>query len=77
MRVLIQNCATGQYYSGHGNWSRRAEDALDFQSTIAALNTVRVDQLKDAQVIFNFGGAARDLTLHLDRPPGGEKDLER
>ena len=73
MQVLIQNCDTHEFYAGPNGWSRSAAEAKDFLGTLPALETIRRENLRRAQIVLKFSRSDMDIVLEL----GDCKDVAR
>jgi hypothetical protein len=63
MRVLIQDCDSKNFYSGHGRWSESAASAKTFAGSVSALNYIRANKMGRAQIVLKFSLDEFDVVL--------------
>jgi hypothetical protein len=61
VNVLIQNCHTLNYLTTEYHWKREVNAACRFTSSLCALNYIRVNDLKNVQIVLYFGDPRFDL----------------
>jgi hypothetical protein len=54
MKVVLRHKVSGQYYCAPGKWVRRADNALVFESVIAAREFSRVRRLGNTHAVFRL-----------------------
>ena len=64
MRILLQNCKNFLYYAVDGSWTQHADHALDFKSSVRALEFCRDQRPPDVQIVLKFN----DDTYDIDFP---------
>ena len=55
MRVMLQNYTTLEYWRGHHGWTKHEHEALDFKTSVAAIEFCVRTRVVDAQVLLRFG----------------------
>lgn len=79
MKVLLQDVTNRLYFAGSARWSAKSEEAVDFGSTVRALDCV-LKQPKGPRlrIILKFGEERYDILLDLKTlKSSSEPDMPR
>jgi hypothetical protein len=61
MRILLQNCKNHFYYRADGAWTPHPDEALDFESSVRALDFCRLHRPSNVQIILKFPNDRYDI----------------
>lgn len=67
MRVVIRSCSDKKFFAAKEHWVARRDEALDFVSSVAALNVATRLRLEDIEIVLDFGKGASDVVLEVPR----------
>ena len=65
MRVVIRNRSDQKFFASKEHWVSRRDKALDFVSSLAALNVAERLHLEDVEIVLEFGRGAPDVILDV------------
>ena len=65
MRILLQNCKNFLYYATDGSWTQNPDHALDFKSSVRALEFCRDQRPADVQIVLKFDDGAYDMDFPI------------
>ena len=65
MRILVQNCKTGEFLTSTGDWSKDHISARSFESSGQAVNFCVRQDCADVQVVLKFSKDDLDVKLPL------------
>jgi hypothetical protein len=68
MKVLLQSTETGLFFKSKGKWTASRGAALDFKSSVRAIDRLTSLGLERVDILLDFGEPELDLTLGLGRP---------
>jgi hypothetical protein len=77
MRILIQNCKNRRFYRADGAWVVDSAQALNFESSINALEFCRHFRANDVQIIMKFTDSRYDLSVPVSEGCRGPDLRER
>jgi hypothetical protein len=63
MRVLIQNCLSGKFYSRKKTWVADPEKAEDFQKTLRAWTEIDERKLSGVRIVLKIADGVPDVPL--------------
>ena len=63
MKIVLQNCLTGRFLCGDGDWSEDISAAREFPHSCDAAKYVGVKKLKSVQVVLVFPDRKLDVVL--------------
>ncbi|HXS68814.1 MAG TPA: hypothetical protein VN761_08215 [Candidatus Polarisedimenticolia bacterium] len=66
MKRLLRCARTGKFFRADGRWTKRVDRALNFPHLMHAVHTCLLHGLKDMELVLQFEGRTRDLTLPLN-----------
>jgi hypothetical protein len=65
MRVFVRKRASDVFLADGNRWVSDRQDALNFVSSIMALNTATRMQLDDIEIVLDFSGRGSDVVLDV------------
>lgn len=65
MRILLQQKATGQYYQDVGVWTRNPAEAMDFLSSMKAIEFCMSNKVGGVQIVLKFDQQHYDIVLPM------------
>jgi hypothetical protein len=69
MKIFLRNTHTGLLYAGQDKWTNTHADALDFEQTDLALDTVSETKMERIEVLVHFEEPAFEIPLKVITPP--------
>jgi len=69
MKIFLRNTHTGLLYAGQDKWTNTHADALDFEQTGLALDTVSETKMERIEVLVHFEEPAFEIPLKVITPP--------
>lgn len=66
IKRLLRHGRTGKFFRGNGRWTRRADRAFNFPHLMHVVHTCLLHGLKDVELVMQFDGQARAVTLPLN-----------
>ena len=68
MRVLIRQRNSATFLADKQSWVRGRDRALDFVSSVMALDVATRLDLKDVEIVLDFGDPRSDVILNVADP---------
>jgi hypothetical protein len=65
MRVLIRQRSSSRYLAERDSWVAPRERALDFVSSVVALDVATRMDLKNIEIVLDFGNPRSDVILNV------------
>ena len=65
MRVLIRQRESSKFLADREHWVEDRHDALDFASSVMALNVAGRMNLRRVEIVLDFGKSAADVVLNI------------
>jgi hypothetical protein len=65
MRVLIRQRSSSTFLADKQSWVRGRDHALDFVSSVMALDVATRLDLKDVEIVLDFGDPRSDVILNV------------
>jgi hypothetical protein len=63
MKVLLQSLETKTYFCGEQKWTENADEAVDFQEVVLAVDYVLERGLENVRAVVKFGNSYPDVVL--------------
>ncbi len=70
MQVLVQHKETGFYWGRDGSWVELKRLAMDFKTSVGALEFCARKQLKDVEILLCFNESVWDIRLQVPSHAG-------
>ncbi|HMP82474.1 MAG TPA: hypothetical protein PKA41_07165 [Verrucomicrobiota bacterium] len=65
MRILLQNKTSGEYFKDVGSWTRNASEAMDFLSSMKAIDFCVANKMSSVQIVLKFDEQHYDIVLPM------------
>ena len=65
MKILLQQKATGLYFKDVGAWTQSTTEALDFISSMKAIDFCVINKIYDAQLVLRFEQERYEIVMPL------------
>ena len=65
MRILLQQAATGLYFKDLAQWAENSQEAMDFVSSMAAIEFCAANKLAGLHIVLKFDEERCDIVLPL------------
>jgi len=65
MKLLLRHTPSGLFYAGPDQWTETRTEAVDFRAPDVALDFVSESQLKQIEVVLDFGEAGFEVPLKI------------
>ncbi len=67
MQILVQHIETGFYWGSNGGWVEAKPLALDFKTSLAALEFCNKKKLTKVEIVLCFDESVWDIRLQVSR----------
>ena len=65
MKILLQQKATGLYFKDVGAWTQHPMEAMDFISSMKAIDFCVINKIFDAQLVLRFEQERYEIVMPL------------
>ena len=65
MKILLQQKASGLYFKDVGAWTHNTTEALDFISSMKAIDFCVINKIYDAQLVLRFEQERYEIVMPL------------
>lgn len=65
MKILLQQKATGLYFKDVGTWAHTPSEAMDFVSSMKAIDFCVINKIYDAQLVLRFDQERYEIVMPL------------
>lgn len=69
MQVLLRHVGTGLYVQDFGQWTDQRAKARNFVNSSTAINHAIRNQLREVEILFDFGDPSYDVHLMFQGGP--------
>jgi hypothetical protein len=71
MRILLQRDQTGEYFKRVGVWTKDPAEAMDFLSSMKAIDFCAANKINGVQIVLKFDQQHYDIVLPMDAGQNG------
>lgn len=72
MRILLQNKESGEYFKDVGDWTLNPSEAMDFLSSMKAIDFCVTNKMSRVQIVLKFDEQHYDIVLPMSAERSGQ-----